>query len=713
MLASLLAACSQGEEDVSFQTRDCALTVHYDAGDARPEAISLVGDFNFWDPVRHPMDDLGDGWFRARIELEPGTVQYRIHIDGSSELDAYNPLTLFDPVGRENSAFHVPDCSRGDWEVERQAIEADGALELDLAFLRARSGAALDAGSVEVELDGVAWTDAVLTPVAGSERLQLRGRLASGKHRLIVRARDREGAEVDELVLPLWSEPEPFDWRDALVYQVLVDRFRRGGGALDDAACISDFHGGDLFGVLEALEEGYFDSLGVCALWLSPLYDNPEGAFIGRDGHASRAYHGYWPAAPRTVEPRFGGEQALQALVAAAHARGMRVLLDAVPNHVHIEHPLWTEHAGGLWFNFPEGDCICGMSCSWETEIERCWFDPFLPDIRFAHPPAVAQAVDDALWWIETFDLDGLRIDAVPMMPRLVVRHLRAALVDRLGAGGAHVYLLGETYTGRYGQDAIRYYLGPDSLSGQFDFPVLWALRDALAGRIALEELDAELLRSERAWEGSGAVMAPVLGNHDVPRFLSDVNGDPVHLPRERPPGTPDTDKPYQLLAMAWTFLLALPGAPVIYYGDEIGLPGAGDPDNRRNLRFGEELIPREQALLDHVRRLGQARRCSRSLRRGLRRTLLVTENLYVFARYLVDEAEPKTAICALNPATVDRELQVTLPSEADPGTQAAFFDLDGAAVDYDAASRHLSLRVPARGSTLVLSEQACRPEEE
>jgi glycosidase len=709
-MAALLAAWLVGCGDSSpppGAVRDCSFTVFYQAGGpasaALPQQVAVVADFNDWDPATHPLMAAGDpGLYYAVLAPEPGWHTYRIWVDGETVLDGFNPLTLLGDDGREASAMRIPDCAAPALEVRSLAAAGDG-LAAQVAFLRARAGAALDRDTLVVTVDDVAAT---ATLGAADEISVTAAGLAAGKHRLRAAARDRDGVAAEALEVPFWTEGQPFDWRDALIYQIVVDRFRQGGGALRDDLSITSFHGGDLGGLTEAIAEGYFDDLGVNALWVSPLYQNPEGLLPGHAGHESEAYHGYWPREPRTVSVRFGGEAALDALVAAAHARGLRVIMDLVPNHVHESHPYYREHRWDGWFNHPDGDCICGAACSWGGFIEECWFDPFLPDLRWGYGPVAGQGTDDAVYWLDRFDLDGLRIDAVPMMPRLATRHLRDAIHRRLEAGGTHVYLVGETYTGTGGQSSIRYYLGPQALSGQFDYPVMWALRSALTGRTTPLDLDAEVRRSEASWEGSGAVMAPILGNHDVARLVSELNGDNLGAPWDAPPPPPETDKPYQLLALAWSFLLTQPGAPVIYYGDEIGMPGASDPDNRRNMRFGDAVTEREAAVRAHVARLGQARRCAVALRRGARRTLLVNENLYVYGR---DAGDGTVALVALNLATVPRDLHLDVPDDWSFVDSTPLTDALGAAVTV--TGRTVTLTVAPRGAAVLLSEPACAGE--
>src|SRR5262249_13191161 len=145
----------------------------------------------------------------------------------------------------------------------------------------------------------------------------------------------------------------------------------------------------------------------------------------GSDGHIYSSYHGYWPIAARALDARLATEASLDALVAAAHARGMRVLFDVVPNHVHQQHPYVAAHLKDGWFDHPDGSCICGAgACDWSTHIQDCWFAPYLPDLDWRNDAVADQITSDVRWWIDRFDGDGLRIDAVPMMPRAATRRI-------------------------------------------------------------------------------------------------------------------------------------------------------------------------------------------------------------------------------------------------------------------------------------------------
>ncbi|MSP15550.1 MAG: hypothetical protein EXR73_02865 [Myxococcales bacterium] len=433
---------------------------------------------------------------------------------------------------------------------------------------------------------------------------------------------------------------EVFDWRDGVMYFVLVDRFRNGDpvndaplGGVEDPA---NYAGGDLEGVRQAIDEGYFDTLGVNVLWLSSPLDNADGAGAGDDGHAYSGYHGYWPSDLERVESRIGDEELLRAVVAAAHARGIRVVLDYVMNHVHAESPTYAAHPEWFW---PEAGCICGDGCSWDAEPDRlrCWFRSYLPDFDFTNEYARTFSVGNAVRWAQRAGVDGFRLDAIKHVETSWLTDLRQRLALEVEWGGQPFYLVGETYSGD--RELIRAYVDPATkLDGQFDFPLRAQLaRTLLARQGVMGDLDAFLATND-GYYGPGAVMSTFLGNHDLPRA--------IHLAEETPqfgewdsgksrawsgqPTQPEGPRAYERLGVGFAALYTTPGIPVLYYGDEVGLAGAGDPDNRRPMPWGAVSADQER-LRERLGRLAAARAAHPALRRGARRVLAVTADTYVF----------------------------------------------------------------------------------
>lgn len=665
LTAALVAALLGGCAEPTAEHR-CPVTLDYHDDD-QVERVEALGDWNGWSPGATPLLPLGDGRWRARLTLAPGDYAYRLRVDDALILDPGAPLLHHDEDEGTSSVLRVEDCQQPGWELIEARADASGELFLEARFTPAVTGEGLDPAATIATVDEhlvEATVEAAAVVVVEVDGLD------QGKHQVQLWGRDRAGRRSEELRVSLWVEPTPFEWEGTLIYQVIIDRFALSGPPADlglpRERALTARHGGDLWGLLEVVRSGYFESLGVGALWISPLYDNPDDLWPWYLGLDSSAYHGYWPVASRTVEPAIGGEEAVRQLVEELHRRGLRLIVDVVPNHVHIEHPYFTEHAGDGWFNEVDGGCVCGATCSWDGDIERCWFSEYLADLRWREPAVAAQVVDDTLWWLEAYDLDGLRIDAVPMMPLSATRELARATRQRFERGGAPVHLLGETYTGALGYETITRTLGPHGLDGQFDFPLMWEVRRVIGrGQGAMSDLESRFQASAEAWAAAGggaggrAIMSPFIGNHDVPRFLSEANGDELHHPVTAPPPTPEQAEPYQRLILAHTLTLTIPGAPVLYYGDELGLPGATDPDNRRPMLDDDELTPRQLATMEQVGRLGRLRRCLPSLRRGQLRTLEVDDDLWA---YLRDADDGAPAIVVLNRAEVEREVRLELP---------------------------------------------------
>lgn len=579
-----------------------------------------------------------DGWFFLSARLSPGQHGYMIEEAGERRLDELQPLSTFEG-DVEVSLAQVSDCALPLARVTDVTATDDGAVHAEGAFVRAAGGRPLASVSASTS-SGAVFRVTTLDPASGLFRLDATG-LAPGKHTLTVRALDAAGLAAEPASAAVWVAPRLRAWDDAVLYQIVLDRFRGpGGSALAPPSSPGAFAGGTLDGVRAELERGTFEAMGVNALWISPVYQNPEGQKPGRDGHAYEGYHGYWPLEPRKVAPRLGGEAALSALVDAAHARGMRVLFDLVPNHVYVDSPRYLDGSPRGWFN-DKGACVCGdPGCGWGDHIQTCWFAPYLPDVRFQSEDATRAVVDDALFWMRRFDADGVRIDAVPMMPRAATRRIAAALrADQAPARSR--FVLGEVFTGpgEGGIDQVRYHLGPAGLDSAFDFPLLWVLRDAVAtGKGSFVDVEATLAAEEVAYRGSGTVPARILGNHDTERFLSVAAGDAGRDPWASPPPQPTAAGPaHARLALAHAIVMTLPGMPVLYYGDEIGLAGVGDPDCRRVMP--KDAPPGGESVRRSVSLLGRLRACSVALRRGGRRPLSVTDDAYAFVREAPSEA--------------------------------------------------------------------------
>jgi glycosidase len=705
----------------------CPTTFRYQ-GDGQVSSVRVAGEWQGFDLASAPaLVQRGDTW-EGVVELAPGTHAYKLVVDRPGVTD-----WILDPEagrrryvdGVENSAVVVADCNLPRLVVESSAADGGGTYDATLRYVDGAPGDGPDAAAFTAVLrhdfdeTALAGDAIAIDPASGDVTLALTD-LEPGKYTVVVTAADAAGRTSSPLLLPLWIEAEAFDWRDALIYMVMIDRFRNGEPDNDPAPAPmadtrGDFFGGDLQGVRDAIEDGTLDALGVRAIWLSPFNGNPQGAYLASDGvHFVTGYHGYWPTSARQVDPRIGGEQALREMVAAAHAHGIRVLQDFVINHVHEDHEYMAEHPE--WFRT---GCVCGTGgCDWTANALECTFTDYMPDIDHRVSEANAAFVEDAVWWVETFDLDGLRVDAVKHVEEAAVRNLAAAVRERFEQAGTRYFLMGETAMGwndcpdpcndeNYG--TIARYLGPHGLDGQFDFVLYHGVsyRVFAYGDNGMLHADYWFDHGFDKWP-EGAIMTPYIGSHDTSRFttIADYRGqDGAHgrgIAFNQWFDTavaPSDAEPYRRMRIGMSWLLGLPGAPLLYYGDEYGQWGGSDPNNRLMWRGEDDLGSDESDTLAHIRALGQARRDVPALRRGGYLSLGATEDTLVYARPV---APGDAAIVALTRAGSEQEIEVDVVQLGlDPGTMLDdVLGGPGALVD---ARGDVTITVPASGSVILV----------
>ena len=432
------------------------------------------------------------------------------------------------------------------------------------------------------------------------------------------------------------------DWRDAVMYFVMIDRFNNGDPGNDAPVAgveqPGNYLGGDFAGVTQKIDSGYFASLGINTLWITSPLDNADNSNPGSDGHAYSGYHGYWPKDLTQSESKLGTEAELKHLVDTAHAHGIQVLIDYVMNHVHSDSPVYQQHHDWFWpnDNGAGGNCVCGSGCSWDTDRLKCWFDNFLPDFNFTNPDARRYSVENAVSWAKRIGIDGFRLDAVKHIETSWLTDLRARIQAEV-AWDQKFYMVGETFDGDRG--LIKSYVNPDTmLDGQFDFPLRGSVLSNILRRDGSMTDLAGFLTSNDGFYGTGSVMSTFLGNHDVPRTIGIADDSPMFGAwdggKDRAwtnrPNAPSNRAPYERLTVAYTLLFGLPGIPMLYYGDEIGMPGAGDPDNRRFMQWSGYTAD-QTFLRDRIAGLAKARAAHASLRRGTRQQLGVSTDALVY----------------------------------------------------------------------------------
>lgn len=326
---------------------------------------------------------------------------------------------------------------------------------------------------------------------------------------------------VDRDQSPAWAQR-------SVIYQVFVDRFDPGDGrAWLPAESLSDFYGGTLWGVRDRLD--YLADLGVDCLWLTPTFTSPS-------------HHGYDITDYYHVEVRLGGDEALRALISAAHARGIRVILDLVCNHLSNEHPIFQAALKDPtspyrdWFVFDERD---------PNGYKTFFGVASMPYLNLQYPAARDYLLDVARYWIREFDVDGYRLDHANGPGPAFWTHFRRAVK----AEKADAFCFGEVVET---PEVLRQYIG--RLDGLLDFHLENALRNTFAyGSWSEAQFEQFTARHERYFPDS-LIMPTFLDNHDMDRFLYAAKGDREALKR------------------AVIAQLALSQPPIIYYGTEVGL---------------------------------------------------------------------------------------------------------------------------------------------
>jgi glycosidase len=368
-----------------------------------------------------------------------------------------------------------------------------------------------------------------------------------------------------------------FSAKDAM-YLIMPDRFADGDTTNDgpdhaaELAKPRGWHGGDLRGILAHLD--YLKELGITAVWITPLYDN--------EGQA-QSYHGYGATDVYKVDPHFGTLDDLRALSDGLHQRGMKLVLDMVPNHVGPANPWVQDEPEPDWFHGTlahhdaakgEFSPLVDPHAAWrdQKDILEGWFADALPDMNQENPDVSRYLIQNTLWWVEQAGADGIRIDTFPYVGRQFWHDYHAVLhgvFPRLTSVG-EAFNPNPIITSAFAGGVTRTDLNGQVDTGlwtPFDFPTYFALRDVLLKGASMQELvkvwgqDSLYPHPER--------LVPFLGNHDTARFMS----------------MPGATLPQMKLGFA--ILLTMRGMPQIYSGDEIGMTGGEDPQNRHDFPGG------------------------------------------------------------------------------------------------------------------------------
>ena len=479
-----------------------------------------------------------------------------------------------------------------------------------------------------------------------------------------------------------------------LIYLITPDRFANGDPSNDrvkgmlektpDRTKPDARHGGDIAGISAHLP--YISQLGATAVWINPLLENNEPEW---------SYHGYAITNHYRIDPRFGTLDAYKTLVKEAHQRDLKVVMDVVYNHLGDQHILFQNPPSADWFNGP------GFADGGEQKFVRTnyrtatlmdphatpgqakgytdgWFDHHMPDINQRNPHVAEWLINNTLWWIESTDVDALRIDtyAYPNADFM------AALTRRVKERFPHVFLFGEVWDHT---QAIQSFFSPQSvfnsrnraLDAVTDFQLHYAVKGALTEKPAwargIERVYLTLAADYLY--GRPDLLVTFLDNHDEGRFYGEIEAD--------------TSK----FKMGMALLMTLRGIPSLYYGTEIGLrktnghgeiredfPG-GFPGDKVN-KFNKANLSEEEAVLfEYTSKLANFRKGHPALFEGSLVHFPPADGVYTYFRrqgtallmVVVNTGEKPISV---NPSAYEEVLQGRRDFEQIPAGKAVNLDL-------------------------------------
>jgi cyclomaltodextrinase / maltogenic alpha-amylase / neopullulanase len=640
------------------------------------DKITLFGSFNGWDRGNLPMKDTkGNGIYETEIPLEPGSYEYKFFGDGEEIFDPVNPDKKPNGFGDYNSLFNVPEPNLGKLflHIGGKSVSAGGS-RYSFIYENEKDGNKIGIDNVVALLNNSRIAPRKIKITDGIIELSLPASELAGRNVIRVAVTKNGRATNIQSVYIADGIPEKeitdFDWHDATIYSLMIDRFSDGDKSInkpivhDSLFAKANYMGGDFQGIINKLTAGYFDSLNVNTIWISPVNDNPDKAYKESipPHRWYSGYHGYWPVSSTEVEDQFGTMDKLKELISTAHKHGIRILLDFVANHVHQDHPFFKEHPG--WFGnikLPDGRLNLRL---WDEQRLTTWFEPYLPKFNYVGSREVIDTMTaNAVWWLKTTGADGFRQDAVKHITNEFWRALTRKIKEKVEIPlKKNVFQIGETF-GSY--ELISSYVNNGQLSAQFNFNLYdTALPTFLEPKMSFKALDAEMKKSFLVY-GFNNLMGNIMDSHDKNRFMAFADSD-LDLARwsaieegwNNPPVVRNPAN-YAKAKLYYAYMNSIPGLPVIYYGSEFGMTGASDPDNRRMMRFGNELSPAENKMLQDVRMITKIRKENSALRHGDFLTLRADQNIYAFIRSDMNQR----ILVVLNKNPGEEKMELTLPA--------------------------------------------------
>lgn len=447
-------------------------------------------------------------------------------------------------------------------------------------------------------------------------------------------------------------ERKSFDASDVM-YLIMSDRFVDGDESNNSTpdtrekgnkSNVDGRWGGDIQGIINSFD--HILKLGCTTIWPTPMLGDDEEAW---------SYHGYACSDYYHIDPRYGTNSQYVDMVHKAHEKGLKIVMDMVPNHCGGSHWWMKDLPYQDWINqFPEftntNNCFTANYDINASEYDRKlsnrgWFDKPMPDMNLENPDLLKYFQQWAIWWIEYADLDGLRVDTYPYIEKIPGSQWLKAIRKEY----PNLNIVGECWTRpapavAYWQSGAKNFDGFDSnLPTVMDFPVEEAIRQALEndgsgwGNGLTRVYDAVTMDYMYADVNK---LLTFLGNHDMARITDIVK-----------------DKDPRRVKLGYVLLATMRGIPQVLYGDEYAMTANGDPNAHSLLRAplpqGDQVTPAMQDMFDFQSRLFQWRKNEPVLHFGKTMHFMGRDNTYAFFRYNDDEAVFVFANASEEPRTI------------------------------------------------------------
>jgi len=450
------------------------------------------------------------------------------------------------------------------------------------------------------------------------------------------------------------------------IYLIMPDRFSNGDTANDKFETLRDNqsdrnnpflrHGGDIKGVQNHLD--YLKDLGVTSIWLTPVVEN-DMPLMDEWNNKVSGYHGYWFTDHYTIDKRFGGSKAYHEMIEAAHSKGLKVIQDAVYNHVGNHHWSVLDLPMKDWINqwpvytnsnYKEEVFFDPYVDSMDKEIMvRGWFVPHLPDLNLANPYCANYMVEQAIWSTEEFGIDGWRVDTYKYCDEKFMNRVNAALEREFPT----ITIFGEAWCNTVSGSA--YFTKNNlnvpfkhNLQGVTDFPFTFAMLNASRPGGAVNLYD---VASQDFLYKDPLKNCIFLDNHDMDRLYSVVEED------------------FSKYKIAIGLLLTERGIPQMYYGTEILMKNFKNPNDAKvredfpggwngdavNKFVSGGRTEKENEAFNFVKTLADFRKKSTALSYGKMLQYQPKDNVYVFFRY----SDRQRVLCIVNDGNKAVDLQM------------------------------------------------------